>query len=321
MAIILTTDDTRREVFLKAEQAKIHTGSILPQLDNPASTGDVLKDKDYINGDGDKKIGTLIITDTVQDDGYFGNNGYGVSVNLVSVLDRSTKILELPEPNLAAENIVQGKSIFGVSGTAKLPTLDNPASIGDVIAGKEYIDGAGAKRVGTLVVCDTIKEVESHGEIGIGVEVEIESSADGSRKTMMLTEPNLKSENIVSGVSIFGIAGSAKTMRVESGTITPAEDMTTLSVPCSNNPKYAVISTTPENTVNGDIIGAVIYNINYDGLFAGNCIVSYYYSSKIRSTISVAAFDTGINIPAIATCFYRAGTAYQWTAYYWEDDA
>ena len=119
MAILLTTDDTRREVFLKAEQAKIHTGSILPELDNPASTGDVLKDKDYINGDGDKKSGTLIITDTVQDDGYFGNNGYGVSVNLVSVLDRSTKILMLPEPNLKSENIVSGVDIFGVPGTAR----------------------------------------------------------------------------------------------------------------------------------------------------------------------------------------------------------
>ena len=129
MGIILTTDDTRREVFLKAEQAKIHTGSILPELTNPAAAGDVLKDKDYL-------------------------------------------------------------------------------------------DGAGAKRVGTLVVCDTIKEVESHGEIGIGVEVEIESSADGSRKTMMLTEPNLKSENIISGVNIFGVPGTAKT--VERITVTTA---------------------------------------------------------------------------------------------------
>ena len=74
MAIVLTTDDTRREVFLKAEQAKIHTGSILPELDNPASTGDVIEGKEYIDGNGDKKSGTLIIADTVQADGYFGNS-------------------------------------------------------------------------------------------------------------------------------------------------------------------------------------------------------------------------------------------------------
>ena len=120
MGIILTTDDTRREVFLKAEQAKIYTGSILPELDNPASIGDVIAGKEYIDGNGDKKSGTLIIADTVQDDGYFGNNGYGLSVNLVSVLDRSTKILTLPEPNLKSENIISGVSIFGVHGTAKI---------------------------------------------------------------------------------------------------------------------------------------------------------------------------------------------------------
>ena len=125
MAIILTTDDTRREVFLKAEQAKIHTGSILPTLDNPASTGDVLKDKEYIDGNSDKKTGTLIIADTVQADGYFGNSGYGVSVNLVSVLDGSTKILTLPETNLLPDNIKSGVDIFGILGTLSLGLFDD----------------------------------------------------------------------------------------------------------------------------------------------------------------------------------------------------
>ena len=125
MAIVLTTDDTRREVFLKAEQAKIHTESILPELDNPASTGDVLKDKEYIDGNGDKKTGTLVVCDTVQADGYFGNSGYGVSVNLVSVLDGSTKILTLPETNLLPDNIKSGVDIFGILGTLSLGLFDD----------------------------------------------------------------------------------------------------------------------------------------------------------------------------------------------------
>ena len=119
MGIILTTDDTRREVFLKAEQAKIHTGSILPELTNPAAAGDVLAGKEYIDGNGEKKSGTLVVCDTVKDDGYFGNNGYGLSVNLVSIIDGSEKTLELPEPNLKSENIISGVNIFGVPGTAK----------------------------------------------------------------------------------------------------------------------------------------------------------------------------------------------------------
>lgn len=125
MAIVLTTDDTRREVFLKAEQAKIHTGSILPELDNPASIGDVIEGKEYIDGNGDKKSGTLIIADTLQADGYFGNSGYGVSVNLVSVLDGSTKILTLLEPNLLPDNIKSGVDIFGILGTLSLGLFDD----------------------------------------------------------------------------------------------------------------------------------------------------------------------------------------------------
>ena len=119
MGIILTTDDTRREVFLKAEQAKIYTGGILPELDNPASIGDVIAGKEYIDGAGAKQEGTLVVCDTVQNNGYFGNNGYGLSVNLVSIIDGSEKTLELPEPNLKSENIISGVNIFGVPGTAK----------------------------------------------------------------------------------------------------------------------------------------------------------------------------------------------------------
>lgn len=119
MAILLTTDDTRREVFLKAEQAKIHTGRILPELTNPAADGDVIAGKEYIDGAGAKQEGTLVVCDTVQADGYFGDNGYGLSVNLVSVIDGSEKTLELPEPNLKSENIISGVSIFGIAGSAK----------------------------------------------------------------------------------------------------------------------------------------------------------------------------------------------------------
>ena len=92
------------------------------------------------------------------------------------------------------------------SGGSELPVLTDPAAAGDVVAGKEYIDGAGAKRTGTLVVCDSIAEVEYFGIAGTGVSVDIESTADGSGKTMTLPEPNLKPENIVAGSSTFRAA-------------------------------------------------------------------------------------------------------------------
>lgn len=96
------------------------------------------------------------------------------------------------------------------SGGGALPVLTNPAAAGDVIAGKEYIDGNGNKKTGTLVVCDTVAEVDTFGSSGVGVNIEIESSADGSAKMLTLPEPNLLPENIKNGVSIFGIAGTAE---------------------------------------------------------------------------------------------------------------
>ena len=211
-------------------------------------------------------------------------------------------------------------AIAGIPTGGSLPALTKPAAEADVLAGKEYIDGNGNKKTGTLVVCDTIEEIETFGIAGTGVSLDIESTADGSGKTMTLPESNLAAENIKSGVSIFGVAGTAKILRVETGTITPAEDTTTLSIPCSANPQYAVLITTSDTAAEGDILGAICANIDYTGKFAGNCFASYYYSAKIRSAAFAVTFDSGISIPEIGSvCFYRAGVAYQWTAYYWED--
>ena len=211
-------------------------------------------------------------------------------------------------------------AIAGIPTGGDLPELTKPAAESDVLAGKEYIDGSGAKKTGTLVVCDTVQEVETVPNPGTGLEVDLESTADGSGKTLTLPEKNLLPENIKSGMRIFTVEGSVKEIHTETGTITPAEDTTTLTIPCSGNPKYAVILTTSDTTAEGDITGAIIYNILYDGKFSGNCIASFYYSSRIRNYALIATVDSGIRIPEInSACFYRAGTSYQWTAYYWED--
>lgn len=242
MAIVLTTDDTRREVFLKAEQAKIHTGSILPELDNPASIGDVIAGKEYIDGNGDKKSGTLIIADTVQDDGYFGDNGYGLSVNLVSIIDGSEKTLELPEPNL-------------------------------------------------------------------------------------------KSENIVSGVRIFGVLGAAKKLRVETGTITPAENVMSLEFPCTANPKMFIVHLTDaslETVVQDDMVAVmranlagVPYELGTDSSVASVfiTILQYHNTGGKRGTFNTTAMKLDpVKITGSSTYQWRAGLEYLWTAYYWEDD-
>ena len=125
-------------------------------------------------------------------------------------------------------------AILAIPTGAALPELTTPAEVGHVVAGKEYIDGNGTKKTGTLVVCDTVAEVDTFGSSGVGVNVEIESTADGSTKMLTLPEPNLVAENIVVGSSIFGVPGTAKTLRVESGSITPAEGTKAITIPCTD---------------------------------------------------------------------------------------
>ena len=122
---------------LPAAIESIPSGGELPELTTPAEDSDVLEGKEYIGADREKRTGTLVVCDTVQDDGYLGDNGYGLSVNLVSIIDGSTKILELPEPNLKSENIISGVSIFGVPGTAKTVeriTVTTACSVAEEVA-------------------------------------------------------------------------------------------------------------------------------------------------------------------------------------------
>lgn len=111
-------------------------------------------------------------------------------------------------------------AIASIPSGGELPELTTPAEVGHVLAGKEYIDASGTKKAGTLVVCDSIVEAETSGIAGTGLSLEIESTADGSAKAMTLPEPNLMAENIKSGVSIFGVPGTAKT--IERITVTTA---------------------------------------------------------------------------------------------------
>lgn len=208
-------------------------------------------------------------------------------------------------------------AINGIQTGVTLPELTKPAAVSDVLEGKEYIGADGEKRTGTLV--DQIYEVETIMGSG-GISLEVESTA-GASKVFAFPEPNLQPENIVAGSSIFGVSGTAKKQHVETGTITPAEDTTTLTIPCSDAPKYAVIYSMSETMNSNDMLGAIINNTGRTELFRGNCFLSYYYSNKLGLSVAVAAIEHGIILPEVASSvFYRAGVDYTWVAYYWEDD-
>lgn len=224
-------------------------------------------------------------------------------------------------------------AIAGIQTGVTLPALSDPAAVGHVLAGKEYIDGNGDKKSGTLVVCDSIVEVESSGIAGTGVSLELESTADGSTKIMTLPEPNLVAENIVAGSSIFGVPGTAKTLRVETGTITPAEDVTELEPPCTANPKMIVVHLTDaslETVVREDMVAAmranltgVPYELGTDSSVASVFVTNlqYHNTGGKRGGSNVICKINPVKIVGTTTYQWRAGLEYRWTAYYWEDDA
>lgn len=212
------------------------------------------------------------------------------------------------------------------SGGGALPVLTNPAEVGHVVAGKEYIDASGTKKTGTLVVCDSIEEVEHFGVAGTGVYLDLESTADGSGMTMTLPEPNLLAENIKNGVSIFGVLGSAKTLRVETGTITPAEDVIDITIPAPFDGYCALVLTASDSGAleahgANSTYGVRVIRTMDDGIGAIGMINRYNGSTYSASTIVPQKDDNGnIYITNSAGRYFRAGIVYNYYVYYWEDD-
>lgn len=212
-------------------------------------------------------------------------------------------------------------AISSIPSGGELPELTTPAEVGHVLAGKEYIDGSGDKRAGTLVVCDSIVEVEHFGIAGAGVSLELESTADGSTKIMTLPEENLKSENIKSGISIFNVAGSVKEIRIETGTITPAEDITAIDIACTAGYRLLVFKLT-SGAASGKAHWKDIYctpgiSASVQGSRNAN---AHYVDAKgnVQAGVLNVSADTGLKFD-VSGIFAAAGCEYTWTAYYWED--
>lgn len=214
-------------------------------------------------------------------------------------------------------------AIASIPTGIELPELTTPAAVSDVLKGKEYIGAAGEKRTGTLVVCDTIAEVETLPNEGVGLGVTIESTADASTATLTLQEPNLKPENIKSGISIFHVAGSVKEIRVETGTITPAEDVTSLAIPCSDGAKAFVL--VADSTVIGAVEGQASKRYvttavaNFAGSIDGapNTAMQIWNLSSYANAGRVSKNTDGVDLSS--SYYFYPGT-YRWTAYYWEDE-
>ena len=225
-------------------------------------------------------------------------------------------------------------AINGIQTGVTLPELTKPAAVSDVLEGKEYIDASGNKQTGTMVICDSVNIVETVGEAGIGVHAKIESTVDKSSDVLTLQDPNLKPENIKSGISIFHVAGSVKEIRTETGTITPAEDSASLALPCTANPKMFVVQATDAamDSIIADHVAAMVsavgcwktFPTGTAGAHAGKNIAAvtiHMTSGKIGVSGVTCEVSASVTVGVYSTYRWKAGVEYQWTAYYWEDNA
>ena len=208
-------------------------------------------------------------------------------------------------------------AIAGIPSGIELPALTTPAEDSDVLNGKEYIGAAGEKRTGTLV--DQIYEIETIMGSG-GISLEVESTA-GASKTFAFPEPNLQPENIKSGISIFDVAGSVKEIRTETGTITPAEDTQTITIPATGKVLDIVGVSVPAET--GYVIAASYSKGNYNiGAQMGGYFRYASATSIISAGIGVSIQDGNMIVTTGNTArLFAAGATYRWTVYNWEDGA
>lgn len=221
-------------------------------------------------------------------------------------------------------------AIESIPSGGELPELTNPAEVGHVVAGKEYIDGSGTKKTGALVVCDSVEEVETVGVPGVGLSVEIESPADGSVGELTLPEPNLLAENIKIGVSIFGVAGSAAGggMVSASGTFTLSEDAQAPEITHNLGviPDLVIVQAVQKEPVAYSILGFFALSEGYiSGInaLAGSVFVCNQlseFSAAIANRNGYIAFKENLTTEKFVCAYnssnykYRAGLTYNWIA-------
>lgn len=226
-------------------------------------------------------------------------------------------------------------AIESIPSGGDLPKLTTPAEAGHVLARKEYIDGNGDKKSGTLVVCDSIVEVESSGIAGTGVSLELESTADGSTKIMTLPEPNLKSENIKSGVSVFGVLGTLSLSLFDNetdceiGTFELAEDKKdgyVVSLKRTDIEPYMIAFWTDDPKLTDDSGKSLFYRIG--GVFIKSSLENVSSCVGINAANAIFNGTTGKNgianrvypesggifIGSSSTYPLKAGIRYKWIA-------
>lgn len=193
----LVAENIKSGVSIFGVTGTLETGSTgTDTSDATATAGDILYGETaYVNGEKVtgtiQSIGARTITPSVNDREI--QAGYYL---------KGAQIIK-GDANLTAENIKKGVSIFGVPGTLETgtDTSDATATASDILSGKTaYVDGS--KVTGTISSksAATYTPGTSNQTIAAGRYLAGPQTIEG--------DSNLVAENIKSGVSIFGVAGT-----------------------------------------------------------------------------------------------------------------
>ena len=243
----------------------IQTGVELPELTNPGSSSDLLAGKQLIDAEGNPVTGTiptvesaaptvevdangLITADVTQSAGYVakeGNRQFTKQLPTVPATSytpgTSDQTIESGkyltgnqvikgDPNLVAENIVEGTTVFDVVGTSEpASALEDELTAQDDLISQitTALEGKSAAEPATTPVIS----VGSNGLItavagsksatkqlstqaaktvtpGISDQIAAASGVYTTGDVVVVGDSNLVASNIKSGVSIFGVAGN-----------------------------------------------------------------------------------------------------------------
>lgn len=194
------------------------------------------------------------------------------------------------DPNLVPANILNGVSIFGVTGTVSTSAATGNAQPADVLSGYTFSNSSGSQtgtmpdKVGsaTVITPGTTDQAIPQGYFG-------GATADGKVKG----DANLIAANILSGKSIFGVAGSViagKASASGSGTTDSTGHLIVSGL--SFQPAYIIVYDATNNLYMKTYVGSLnatnlpsAYNIDLNG-------GTYIYGNNVW-TITANGFNTG----------------------------